>query len=87
MKSLIVTISLVFSVAVKVYACEEMKTTEAIVEYVCNYSLVSNTQCQMWKRDMHQMRINNQIIIDSFISWDKNLEDQINMFAERTSEK
>jgi len=49
--------------------CQDLKTTQAIVDYVCDYSLVSNTQCNMWREDMRQMHYNTEIIVDSFISW------------------
>ena len=64
------------------HACEDIKTTEAIVNYVCDYSLVSATQCRIWKEDMRQMNYNNQVIINSFISWDDELEDSKNLMAE-----
>lgn len=49
--------------------CQDLKTTQAIVDYVCAYSLVSNTQCDMWREDMRQAQHNTEIIVDSFISW------------------
>ena len=77
MKSLIIAATLLFSIVTTSHACEDMKTTQAIVDYVCDYSLVSTTQCRIWKEDMRQMNHNNQIIIDSFIGWDTSLEESI----------
>ena len=51
------------------YACDDIKTTQAIVEYVCDYSLVSNTQCKVWSQDVQEMKTNQRIIADSFIAW------------------
>ena len=85
MKSLIVGATLSIFIG-HAHACEEAHTTQAIVDYVCNYSLVSDTQCKIWKEDMRQMKYNNKIILDSFISWDKNLEEPRNIFAENISE-
>ena len=75
MKSLILCAAISVSTLSTSYACDEMDTTQAVVDYVCNYGLVSNTQCRMWKEDMRQMSYNNRIIIDSFISWDKDMEE------------
>ncbi len=86
MKSLMIGTTISILLSFNAYACEEMKTTQAIVDYVCNYSLVSDTQCRVWKEDMRQMNHNNQIIVDSFISWDKNLEEPRNIIAENISE-
>ena len=52
--------------------CQDLKTTQAIVDYVCDYALVSDTQCNMWREDMRQMHNNTEIIVDSFISWNRN---------------
>ncbi len=82
MKSLMIGAALLFISMNTTHACEDMKTTEAIVKYVCDYSLVSNTQCNMWKEDMRQMNYNNEVIINSFISWDKELDDSANLVAE-----
>ena len=82
MKSLIIGAAISTSLSFNSYACEEMKTTQAIVEYVCDYSLVSDTQCKIWKEDMRQMNHNNQIIVDSFISWNRELEAEQNLLAE-----
>ncbi|MDW3096121.1 MAG: hypothetical protein R8G33_10650 [Gammaproteobacteria bacterium] len=82
MKSLILATTLFISTLSVGQACDEMKTTQAVVDYVCDYSLVSNTQCNIWKEDMRQMNYNNRIIIDSFISWDKNKEEPNNYIAE-----
>ena len=49
--------------------CEDIKTTKAIVDYVCDYSLVSNIQCRMWREDIRQMHHNTEVIVNSFISW------------------
>jgi hypothetical protein len=43
---------------------------------------VSDTQCRVWKEDMRQMSYNNRVIMDSFISWDKNLEEDNTYVAE-----
>ena len=82
MKSLKIGAALLILSISTSHACEDIKTTEAIVDYVCDYSLVSTTQCRMWKEDMRQMNYNNQVIINSFISWDKDLEDTKNLVAE-----
>ncbi len=86
MKSLVVGATLGILMTCNAHACEEMHTTQAIVEYVCNYSLVSDTQCRIWKEDMRQMNHNNQVIVDSFISWDNNLEERKNIIAENITE-
>ena len=52
--------------------CQDLKTTQAIVDYVCAYSLVSDTQCNVWREDMRQAQYNTEIIVDSFISWNAN---------------
>ena len=49
--------------------CEDLKTTKAIVDYVCDYNLVSNIQCRMWREDIRQMHHNTEVIVNSFISW------------------
>lgn len=65
--------SLVCAFSISAHAeCQDLKTTQAIVAYVCDYSLVSNTQCNMWREDVRQMHANTEIIVDSFISWDRN---------------
>lgn len=51
--------------------CEDLSTTKAIVEYVCNYNLVSNTQCRMWREDVRQMNHNTEVIVNAFISWNQ----------------
>lgn len=86
MKSLIVGATLGIFMTCNAHACEEMHTTQAIVKYVCDYSLVSDTQCRIWKEDMRQMNHNNQVIVDSFISWDNNLEERKNIIAENITE-
>ena len=82
MKSLILTATLSISALTTTHACDEMETTQAVVDYVCDYSLVSNTQCRIWKEDMRQMSYNNRVIIDSFIHWDKNMEEESNYVVE-----
>ena len=82
MKSLILAATVSMSALSTSYACDELETTQAVVDYVCNYSLVSNTQCRIWKEDMRQMNYNNQVIINSFISWNKELEESKNLVAE-----
>ncbi|MFK7794024.1 MAG: hypothetical protein AB8B89_01620 [Gammaproteobacteria bacterium] len=82
MKPLMLATTLSISMLSTSQACDEMQTTQAVVDYVCNYSLVSNTQCRMWKEDMRQMSYNNRVIIDSFISWDKDMEAENNYVAE-----
>ena len=86
MKSLMIGTTISILLSFNTYACEEIKTTQAIVDYVCNYSLVSDTQCRVWKEDMRQMNYNNQIIVDSFISWDSSLEESQKIIAENVSE-
>ncbi len=76
-KSTIITIPLIFMLSGNAVAeCQDLKTTEAIVEYVCNYELVSSTQCRVWREDVRQMTNNTEIIVDSFISW--NMQSQKN---------
>lgn len=75
MKSLLLCAALSTSMLSTTHACDEMHTTQAVVDYVCNYSLVSDTQCRIWKEDMRQMNYNNRVIIDSFISWDADMEE------------
>lgn len=82
MKSLMLVTTLYVSMLSTSHACDEIQTTQAVVDYVCNYSLVSNTQCRIWKEDMRQMSYNNRVIIDSFISWDKDMEEESNYIAE-----
>ena len=82
MKSLILATTLFAATLSTSYACDEMETTQAVVDYVCNYSLVSNTQCKLWKEDMRQMSYNNRVILDSFIGWDKDIEEANNYVAE-----
>lgn len=86
MRSIVIGAIVSLLLSFNLHACEEMHTTEAIVEYVCDYSLVSETQCRIWKEDMRQMNANRQIIVDSFISWDSNLDDQQNILAENITE-
>jgi hypothetical protein len=83
MKSLILAATFSVSTLSTSYACDEMETTQAVVDYVCNYSLVSHTQCRIWKEDMRQMSYNNRVIIDSFIGWNKNIEEVNNYVAEK----
>ena len=82
MKPLILATSLFMSMLSTSHACDDMQTAQAVVDYVCDYSLVSNTQCKTWKEDMRQMSYNNQVILDSFISWDKDIEEIDNYIAE-----
>ena len=49
--------------------CEDLSTTKAIVEYVCDYGLVSRTQCRIWREDVRQMNHNTEVIVNAFISW------------------
>ena len=51
--------------------CEDLSTTNAIVEYVCDYGLVSNTQCRIWREDVRQMNHNTEVIVNAFISWNE----------------
>lgn len=51
--------------------CEDLSTTKAIVEYVCDYGLVSNTQCRIWREDVRQMNHNTEVIVNAFISWNE----------------
>lgn len=82
MKSLILAATVSLSALSTSYACDELETTQAVVDYVCNYSLVSNTQCRIWREDMRQMNYNNRVIIDSFIGWDEEVEDSSKYIAE-----
>lgn len=59
--------------------CEDLSTTKAIVDYVCDYGLVSNTQCRMWREDVRQMNHNSEVILNAFISW--NESDNKNLVA------
>ena len=83
MKSMTIVAGLLFTLPNAVLACEDLKTTEAIVDYVCAYSLVSNTQCRMWQEDIRQMNYNNEIIVNSFLSWNKALEEKENSVTEQ----
>jgi len=83
MKPLILSVTLsMLTLLPTSFACDEINTTKAVVDYVCNYSLVSNTQCRIWKEDMRQMSYNNRVIIDSFIGWDDSIEEVNNYVAE-----
>jgi hypothetical protein len=82
MKSLILVVALYVSTLSTNYACDEMDTAKSVVDYVCDYSLVSNTQCRIWKEDMRQMSYNNRVIIDSFIGWDSSVEETNTFVAE-----
>ncbi len=82
MKSVIFATTMSVAALSTSHACDEMDTAQAVVEYVCNYSLVSSTQCRIWKEDMRQMNYNNRIIIDSFISWDNEIEEASSYVAE-----
>ena len=70
-KSVIAAVACAFSMNAHA-ECKDLQTTQAIVDYVCDYSLVSKTQCNMWREDMRQMQYNTEIIVDSFISWNEN---------------
>lgn len=63
------------------YACDDIKTTQAIVEYVCDYSLVSDTQCKVWSQDVKEMKTNQRIIADSFIAWKKDFQQMDKIFS------
>ncbi len=63
------------------YACDDIKTTQAIVEYVCDYSLVSDTQCKVWSQDVKEMKTNQRIIADSFIAWKKDFQQMDEIFS------
>ena len=67
-------------------ACDDIKTTAAIVDYVCDYSLVSDTQCRVWTEDVRQMNNNQKIIHDSFISWTNELNEMGEMFASNSKQ-
>ena len=83
MKSMTMIAGLFFTLPNTVLACEDLKTTEAIVDYVCAYSLVSDTQCKIWQEDMRQMNYNNEIIVNSFLSWNKALEEKQDSVAKQ----
>ena len=83
MKSMTIIAGLFFTLPNAVLACEDLKTTEAIVDYVCAYSLVSDTQCKIWQEDMRQMNYNNEIIVNSFLSWNKALEEKQDSVAKQ----
>ena len=73
---------MLFSLALSnALACDDIKTTEAIVNYVCDYSLVSDTQCRVWIEDVRQMNNNQKIIHDSFISWTNDFNELGDMLA------
>ena len=76
MKLMTMIAGLFFTLPDAVSACEDLKTTGAIVDYVCAYSLVSDTQCKIWQEDMRQMNHNSEIIVNSFLSWNKTLEEK-----------
>ena len=82
MKSLIVTILLSLTFIMNVHACEDLRTTKEIVKYVCDYSLVSDTQCRIWTEDIRQMHYTNKIIVNSFLSWDEKLQETKHLVAE-----
>ncbi len=81
MKSLILVATLSIPTLSTSYACDEMETAKVVVDHVCNYSLVSNSQCRVWQEDMRQMTYNNRIIIDSFIGWNSYSEKANNDLA------
>ena len=72
---------LCFLASVNTYACDDIKTTQAIVEYVCDYSLVSDTQCKVWSQDVKEMRTNQRIIADSFIAWKNDFNQMDKLFT------
>ena len=82
MKSLIFTSLLSITLFTGAHACEDLKTTKEIVKYVCDYSLVSNTQCRIWTEDIRQMHYTNKIIVNSFLSWDEDLKEANHLVAE-----
>lgn len=63
------------------HACDDIKTTQAIVKYVCDYSLVSDTQSKVWSQDVQEMKTNQQIIADSFIAWKKDFQQIDKIFS------
>ncbi|MEM8843947.1 MAG: hypothetical protein AAGB35_02790 [Pseudomonadota bacterium] len=85
MKSLIVTVLLALSIFSTVNACEDLRTTKEIVKYVCNYSLVSDTQCRIWTEDIRQMHYTNEIIVNSFLSWDESLKESATRLTAETN--
>ena len=82
MKSIIV--ATIFSLApmLSAHACEDIATTKEIVKYVCDYSLVSDTQCNVWTEDIRQMHYTNKIIVNSFLSWDDDLSELKQLVAD-----
>lgn len=82
MKSLIVAAVLSLVPFASTQACEDIATTKEIVKYVCDYSLVSDTQCNIWTEDIRQMHYTNKIIVNSFLSWDDDLKELKQLVAE-----
>lgn len=80
MKKLLIAVSLSLTASTTL-ACNDIQTTEAIVNYVCDYHLVSDTQCRVWAEDVRQMNTNQKIIHDSFISWTNELNEMGDLLA------
>lgn len=79
------TLACIFACALSFTAhaeCQDIKTTQAIVKYVCDYSLVSHTQCALWTEDVRQMQSNSAVIVNSFISWNNNQPEPVNQATE-----
>lgn len=72
LRKAILTVPLLFVFSSTLAAeCEDLSTTKAIVEYVCDYDLVSYTQCRIWREDVRQMNHNTEVIVNAFISWNE----------------
>lgn len=82
MKSIIVAALISLAALTNVQACEDIATTKEIVKYVCDYSLVSDTQCSVWTEDIRQMHYTNKIIVNSFLSWDDDMQEIKQLVAE-----
>lgn len=82
MKSIIIATLFSLISVFSAHACEDIATTKEIVKYVCDYSLVSDTQCNVWTEDIRQMHYTNKIIVNSFLSWDDDLKELKQLVAE-----
>ena len=82
MKSLIAATIFSLVPLLSTHACEDIATTKEIVKYVCDYSLVSDTQCSVWTEDIRQMHYTNKIIVNAFLSWDDDLKEPKQLIAE-----
>ena len=60
-KPLLVRLNLLLTaLATPSYGCDE--DLKALVTYLCEYQLISDTQCQVWLEDLKQGDMNAEII-------------------------